>query len=190
MTKNNEDLMSAQVRARLTERIAELEATLTAINAIRNSIIGAQTLNWSEHIYPLVAVLDNAGVEGLPYPDARKNVGTLLERIAELEREVEHTKQQVHVRADIITELQRERLGINDRLARVLAEKPNDGRAPAYLYIIEDSKRLQWMQFNGARVEWENDGEVCSVSWSNRDGSYRTKLFDNWRLAIDTARTA
>jgi hypothetical protein len=56
------------------------------------------------------------------------------------------------------------------------------------LYVVEDSKRLQWMQFNGARVEWENDGEVCSVSWSNRDGSYRTKLFDDWRLAIDAAR--
>ncbi len=58
---------------------------LEGINAIRNSIIGAQTWNWSEHGYPLVSLLNRAGYEGLPYPEAKANVGTLLERIEELE---------------------------------------------------------------------------------------------------------
>lgn len=58
---------------------AMIEA-LTKINGIRNSIIGLQTMNWSEHIYPLVAALNAAGFEGMSYPEARENFGTMLER--------------------------------------------------------------------------------------------------------------
>lgn len=67
----------------------DARAALAKVNEIRNSIIGAQTINWSEHIYPLVAVLDAAGIEGMPYPEARKNVGMMLERTnaAEAERD-------------------------------------------------------------------------------------------------------
>jgi hypothetical protein len=71
--------------ALLAERTALREA-LRKISAIRDSIIGAQAVNWSEHIYPLVAALQKGGFEGLEYAEARKNVGTLLDRIAELER--------------------------------------------------------------------------------------------------------
>lgn len=56
------------------------EEALEGINLIRNSIIGAQTFNWSEHMYPLVSLLNRAGFEGLPYPEARANIGTLIER--------------------------------------------------------------------------------------------------------------
>lgn len=56
------------------------DVALAKINAIRNSIIGLQSLNWSEHVYPLVAALDEAGIEGMEYPEARKYFGTLLER--------------------------------------------------------------------------------------------------------------
>ena len=52
----------------------------------------------------------------------------------------------------------------------------------------KDTDRLQWMQFHGARVEWGNDCELCSVSWLGDDGERRTKLFDDWRAAIDAAR--
>lgn len=57
-----------------------LAEALTKINDIRNSIIGLQTMNWSEHIYPLVAALNAAGFEGMSYPEARENYGTMLER--------------------------------------------------------------------------------------------------------------
>jgi hypothetical protein len=57
-----------------------LVEALTKINDIRNSIIGFQTMDWSEHIYPLVAALNAAGFDGMSYPEARKNFGTLLER--------------------------------------------------------------------------------------------------------------
>jgi hypothetical protein len=65
--------------------IDRLTAALVKISAIRDSIIGLQNINWSEHIYPLVAALDEAGFEGAPYPEAREYVGTLLERNKALE---------------------------------------------------------------------------------------------------------
>lgn len=72
-----------------------LRAALMKIDSIRNSIVGAQAANWSEHIYPLVAALEEAGYKGEPYESARKNVGTLIERatkaearVAELETEL------------------------------------------------------------------------------------------------------
>jgi len=61
---------------------------LSKINDIRNSIIGCQTVNWSEHIYPLVAALEEAGIEGAGYPASRTNVGTMLERTLAAENEV------------------------------------------------------------------------------------------------------
>jgi hypothetical protein len=73
-----------------TERVPSdrLMGALTKINDIRNSIIGCQTVNWSEHIYPLVAALEEAGIEGAGYPASRANVGTMLERTLAAENEV------------------------------------------------------------------------------------------------------
>lgn len=59
--------------------ISDREA-LEGINKIRNSIVGLQSINWSEHIYPLVSLLDRAGVDGLEYPKARANFGTCLDQ--------------------------------------------------------------------------------------------------------------
>lgn len=62
---------------------------------------------------------------------------------------------------------------------------------PGYVVVpvetAKDAERLDWMQFHGARVAWGNDGELCRVMWSDRDGSYSTELFDDWREAIDAA---
>ena len=78
-----------RVAARQAERERdEARAALATVNDIRNSIIGAQTVNWSEHVYPLVTALDAAGVAGMPYPEARENVGTLIERANKAEARV------------------------------------------------------------------------------------------------------
>jgi hypothetical protein len=61
------------------------DSALRKINDIRDSIIGLQALNWSEHVYPLVAALDAAGYEGMGYPEARAYYGTLLERAVKAE---------------------------------------------------------------------------------------------------------
>lgn len=41
---------------------AKLRAALEQISAIRDSIVAHQNINWSAHIYPLVAVLGQAGI--------------------------------------------------------------------------------------------------------------------------------
>lgn len=76
----------------LRARAERAEAALTKINEIRNSIVGSQTINFSEHLYPLVAALNEAGFAGLPYPEARANVGTLLARAERAEAEVHRLK--------------------------------------------------------------------------------------------------
>lgn len=73
---------------RIQTKARGMHAALTKINEIRNSIVGAQTFNFSEHAYPLVEALKEAGFEGLPYPEARANVGTLIERATKSEAEV------------------------------------------------------------------------------------------------------
>lgn len=62
---------------------------LTKISAIRDSIVGMQGFNFSEHAYPLVAALDEAGFKGAGYEIARANLGTLIEQRnrAEAERD-------------------------------------------------------------------------------------------------------
>lgn len=74
-------------------KLKQVRAALDVINGIRNSIIGTQSVNWSEHIYPLVAALDGAGFPGASYPEARENVGTLIERMAKLEATNEELRQ-------------------------------------------------------------------------------------------------
>ncbi len=73
----------------VADRSAEVEKyrkALDKINAIRNSIVGAQAVDWSEHIYPLVAALDEAGFKGQTYEEARSNVGMLIEQMEVLEK--------------------------------------------------------------------------------------------------------
>lgn len=61
----------------------KFKEALLKINEIRNSIVGLRQINWSEHIYPLVAALNEVGIEGLHYPEAKEKFGTMLERIEE-----------------------------------------------------------------------------------------------------------
>lgn len=71
-----------------------LREALSKINEIRNSIVGTQTMNWSEHIYPLVAALNAAGCVGMPYDEARPYFGSLIDRAvkAEDERDAERKR--------------------------------------------------------------------------------------------------
>jgi hypothetical protein len=85
------DWTPAESMALLAEVTAGREA-LRKIDAIRNSIIGFQKVNWSEHIYPLVAALEDAGYQGQEYEKSRANAGTLLEQIKAAEAEIERLK--------------------------------------------------------------------------------------------------
>ena len=70
------------------QRIADLEKSLSKIDAIRNSIIGYHKISWSAHIYPLVAALGEAGYKGIGYEEAKKQAITQIERIAKLEQKL------------------------------------------------------------------------------------------------------
>lgn len=86
LEKQRDDLQRCNTAE--TERRRVAETALAKINAIRDSIVGLQLVNWSEHIYPLVAALNEAGLKGLPYPEAKCKYGTMLERTAEAERKL------------------------------------------------------------------------------------------------------
>jgi hypothetical protein len=88
ITDEHVERFAERLWAQFNKRIAGLTGAMQTINAIRNSIIGAQTVNWSEHVYPLISALDGAGYRGLVYEEARASVRTTLERIAELEAEM------------------------------------------------------------------------------------------------------
>lgn len=77
------------------EEACKLEAAISEVNNIRNSIIGTQTVNWSEHIYPLVSALEKAGISGMGYPEAREYFGTMLERTLAAEDRAEKLAAQV-----------------------------------------------------------------------------------------------
>ncbi len=56
------------------EEVERLRACVEKIDAIRNDIVGRQSINWSQHIYPLAAALQEAGYDGVGYPAARAAV--------------------------------------------------------------------------------------------------------------------
>lgn len=74
---------------KLERKLAAAEKALQKINDIRNSIVGMQTVNFSEHVYPLVAALNEAGIEGENYPVCLKYFGSLIERAVRAEKVVE-----------------------------------------------------------------------------------------------------
>jgi hypothetical protein len=83
--------MTDETRQTPAETVSHREA-LERINQIRNSMIGTQSLNWSEHVYPLVAALQDAGFEGMSYPEAREYYGTLVERAVKAENALAEIK--------------------------------------------------------------------------------------------------
>jgi hypothetical protein len=77
--------VAVRVKCELAKKLARMEVALAKIDAIRNSIVALQTMNWSEHAYPLVAALEEAGFKGSGYPGDRENFGTLFERLTKAE---------------------------------------------------------------------------------------------------------
>lgn len=81
---------------RLTADRGALRDALTKISVIRDSIIGTQGFNWSEHAYPLVAALDAAGFRGADYKISRENLGTLMGRLGAAEADRDALREQLN----------------------------------------------------------------------------------------------
>ena len=75
-------------------QMARYTTALRKIDGIRNSIVGMQGFNFSEHAYPLVAALGEAGFEGDGYVLSAKNLGTLIEQRNAAERERDEARTQ------------------------------------------------------------------------------------------------
>lgn len=88
-------------------RIKQLETCMTKIDEIRNSIVGYHQINWSAHIYPLVAALEEAGYEGIGYEEASKLAHTQLDRIKELEADRDQWRHKFNMLQHDFTENQR-----------------------------------------------------------------------------------
>jgi hypothetical protein len=86
-----DNIMGVSPRQLVESMLGEIDAlreALGKINDIRDSIIGLQKINWSEHIYPLVAALDAAGFEGMDYDEARPRFASLIDRLNAAEGDV------------------------------------------------------------------------------------------------------
>jgi len=81
--------------------LAKLKLTLHKINDIRNSIIGFQALNWSEHAYPLVAALNAAGIQGMDFPEARIKFKLICDELAETHAELAQCRQDAEIGAAV-----------------------------------------------------------------------------------------
>ena len=66
-------------------RLQKLEDFADKVDAIRNSIVGRQSMNWSMHAYPLVEALKDIGKGGLGYEEAKAFAD---EQIAKFRNEV------------------------------------------------------------------------------------------------------
>lgn len=88
----NCDTCAHEIVQELRAENERLEACVKKVNDIRNSIIALQTMNWSEHIYPLVAALEAAGVAGKGYPGDRENYGTILQQNEAMRKELAATR--------------------------------------------------------------------------------------------------
>lgn len=132
-----------EAQAQLTTLRAELDRAKQAlgkINAIRNSIIGAQTFNWSEHAYPLVAALNEAGIEGEPYPAAREYVGSLIERANKAEEALDRANELKEEQFNL-TLNQMRRAEASEASAVALREVMEKARADLLEYIWNQGAR-------------------------------------------------
>lgn len=85
----------AKVICIAAEELEELRKSLAKIDAIRNDIVGRQLIHWSEHIYPLVAALHEAGYEGAGYDKAKEAALTTWDALAAERAAHEATKREL-----------------------------------------------------------------------------------------------
>ena len=96
----------------LVDEAVRRHAALLKIDAIRNSIIGTQQINWSAHIYPLVAALGEAGYEGEGYEVAREKAETLLQQRDAAEHRLQALEAAI---VDVAEELEYSASGVTPR---------------------------------------------------------------------------
>jgi hypothetical protein len=106
--------------AAAADRIDQCESALTKIDAIRNDIVGRQTIGWSAHVYPLVAALGDAGYPGEGYDVARAKAVALISEVKRLEKELAAERAKVatmEAEREIVSEARAEVVTVEEQLA-------------------------------------------------------------------------
>jgi len=95
---------------------------LSAINDIRNSIVGYQSVNWSAHIYPLVKILNEVGIDGQGYEEAQKEAETQLQLIEKLEKQRDEFAKELVGLADagILDDMITDRMDLVEKAREIL----------------------------------------------------------------------
>ena len=70
-------------------RLDVMQKALNEINALRNDVVGSQRAGWSSLVYPLVAILEEAGFEGEGYDVAHERILTWNTEIKRLNAELD-----------------------------------------------------------------------------------------------------
>lgn len=109
-------------REKAVEQATAYATALQKVSDIRDGIVGMQGFHWSEHAYPLVAVLDAAGFEGKGYEISRVNLGTLLEQRDALAKRVEELEAEAAEDAPLVEKRAEARLADAARIASLQAE--------------------------------------------------------------------
>lgn len=63
---------------RLTRERDEARKALSEIREVMDCVVGTQSVNWSAHVYPIIASLSRAGYDGAGYEEARDMARTLI----------------------------------------------------------------------------------------------------------------
>lgn len=144
---------AAEARAEKAEgERGQYRAALDKINVIRNSIVGLQRIGWSEHIYPLVAALDAAGIDGIGYGRAKPEFEGLLDRACKAEDAAKAATSE-------LAEARRQ-LGEAVEVQEDLAGKLFDA--------VRERDALKAGKWAGA-WRWDDTGEWCSRHRPNED---------------------
>lgn len=74
LSDSGETITIGSLVTEAADKLEQLQAALRQISAVRESIVAHQNVNWSAHIYPLVAILSQVGIE------AEGNIEEMQER--------------------------------------------------------------------------------------------------------------
>ncbi len=182
---------------RAMERIKELEATLTTISGIRDSLVGFQQFNWSEHACPLVAALDAAGFVGVGHKIAAPNCNTLVNAKlkSDFERDAAKAAHGQAIEAGLILQEQRD-AAVSERDAAEAVQQTQEDRcreliseadARAAAAVSEAKALTEKLELRGKAIR-----ALCETADFPERFMARTApgaAQRNLRLVIDEAKT-
>lgn len=137
------------------------QTALTKIDAIRNSIIALQNINWSEHIYPLVAALEEAGIRGAGYPGNREYFGSIIDQCKALRKE----RDELAAKCAAMMQLARQTDPVHDRYAFDLLLQIQEQAPPRARALLECVALVREARDVRAARDWQERADKALEEW-------------------------